>query len=229
MALTLDFIREQFNVINNKHFEGKLLTPRFEITHVKSYLGQYHWEYNYDSSIFIDSVIRISDMFDRSDADIANTIAHEMIHLFIKQNKIKDTRPHHGKVFNSIADRLNREGGFNIARTNSVAGCGLRDKTKVNNPYYIACFKSGNSGKYFVFSMNMKYIQHYLDSFERYPSHYKDVIVFTSTDDKKFAHFPKCRKGVRGYYVTEEEYKAYKTNEKILFQYQTLGIRHTAA
>lgn len=208
MALTLDFIREQFNVINNKHFEGKLLTPRFEITHVKSYLGQYHWKYSYDSSIFIDSVIRISDMFDRSDADIANTIAHEMIHLFIRQNKIKDTRQHHGKVFNTIANRLNREGGLHIARTDSVAGCGLRDKSKVGNPYYIACFKSGNSGKYFAFSMNMKYFQHYLD---------------------EFAHFPKCRKGVRGYYVTEEEYKAYKTNEKILFQYQTLGIRHTAA
>ena len=229
MALTLDFIREQFNVINNKHFEGKLLTPRFEITHVKSYLGQYHWQYSYDSRIFIDSVIRISDMFDRSDADIINTIAHESIHLYIRQNKIKDTRPHHGKVFNTIADRLNREGGLHIARTNSVAGCGLRDKSKVGNPYYIACFKSGNSGKYFAFSMNMKYFQHYLDEFEHYPSHYKDVIVFTSTDDKKFAHFPKCRKGVRGCYVTEEEYKAYKTNEKILFQYQTLGIRHTAA
>lgn len=228
MALTLDFIREQFNVINNNHFEGKLLTPRFEITHVKSYLGQYHWQYSYDSRIFIDSVIRISDMFDRSDADIINTIAHESIHLFIRQNKIKDTRPHHGKVFNTIANRLNREGGLHIARTDSVVGCGLRDKSKVGT-YYIACFKSGNSGKYFAFSMNMKYFQHYLDEFEHYPSHYKDVIVFTSTDDKKFAHFPKCRKRVRGYYVTEEEYKAYKTNEKMLFQYQTLGIRHTAA
>lgn len=140
MALTLDFIREQFNVINNNHFEGKLLTPRFEITHVKSYLGQYHWQYSYDSRIFIDSVIRISDMFDRSDADIINTIAHESIHLYIRQNKIKDTRQHHGRVFNTIADRLNKEGGFHIARTDSVAGCGLRDKTKVSNPYYIACF-----------------------------------------------------------------------------------------
>lgn len=229
MALTLDFIKERFNVINRKHFNNGLLTPRFEITHVKSYLGQYHWKYSYDSRIFIDSVIRISDMFDRSDADISNTIAHEMIHLYIRQNKIKDTRPHHGRVFNTIADRLNREGGFHIARTDSVAGCGLRDKSKVGNPYYIACFKSGVNGKYFVFSMNMKYVQYYQKRFENNPSHYKDVIVFTSTDDKKFAHFPKCHKGVRGYYVTEEEYKTYKANEKILFQYQTLGIRHNAA
>ena len=228
MALTLGFIKEQFDVINRKHFEGKLLTPRFEITHVKSYLGQYHWEYSHDSRIFSDSVIRISDVYDRSDADITNTVAHESIHLYIRQNKIKDTRPHHGRVFNSIADRLNREGGFHIARTDSVAGCGLRDKT-TKEVYYMACFKSGHNGKYFAFSMNKNYVQYYQNEFERYPSHYQNVFVFTSTDDKKFAHYPKCRKGVRGYYVTEEEYNKYKANEKILFQYQTLGIRHTAA
>ena len=75
MALTLDFISREFDRINNNHFGGQLLKPRFEITHVKSYLGQYHWRYSYDERIFWDSVIRISDMFDRSDADIANTIA----------------------------------------------------------------------------------------------------------------------------------------------------------
>ena len=70
--------------------------------------------------------------------------------------------------------------------------------------------------------MNKNYVKYYQDRFERYPSHYKDIIVFTSTDDKKFAHYPKCRKGVRGCYVTEKEYNEYK-------QYQTLGIRHIAA
>ena len=132
MALTLSFIAEQFDNINKKHFNNDLLKPRFEITHVKSYLGQYHWKYSYDSRIFRESVIRISDMFDRSESDITNTIAHEMIHLYIRQNKIKDTNKHHGRVFYSIADRLNREGGFHIARTDSVSGCGLRDKTKTN-------------------------------------------------------------------------------------------------
>ena len=126
---------------------------------------------------------------------------------------------------------MNIEGGFHIARTDSVEGCGLRDKTN-KEVYYIACFKSSSNGKYFAFSMNKKYVKYYQDIFERYPSHYKDIIVypshykdiivFTSTDDKKFAHYPKCRKGVRGCYVTEKEYNEYK-------QYQTLGIRHIAA
>ena len=228
MALTLDFIREQFNVINNKHFEGKLLTPRFEITHVKSYLGQYHWQYSYDSRIFIDSVIRISDMFDRSDADIANTIAHEMIHLYIRQNKIRDTRPHHGRVFNMIADRLNREGGFHIARTDSVAGCGLRNKTE-KKEYIIAAFLSGNSDKYFQFAINKKYLEYYLDKFERYPQHYKNVVVYKSTDDKKFAHYAQCYKSVRGYYISKKEYESILETENVIHRFVTLGVKHNAA
>lgn len=220
MALTLSFIEEQFNNINKKHFDNRLLKPRFEITHVKSYLGQYHWKYSYDSRIFRDSVIRISDMFDRSDADITNTIAHEMIHLYIRQNKIRDTRKHHGNVFNSIANRLNREGGFHIARTDSVAGCGLRNKTE--KEYIVAVFFSGSGKGYFQFVINKKYLNYYLDRFENYPSHYRDVIVYKSSDDKKYAHFPKCYKSVRGYYITKEEYNNIVANEDIIRRYVTL-------
>ena len=225
MALTLDFIREQFNVINRKHFNSELLTPRFEITHVKSYLGQYHWVYSYDEYIFCDSVIRISDMFDRTDEDIINTIAHEMIHLYIRQNKIRDTRPHHGRVFYSIADRLNREGGFHIARTDSVDGCGLRDKSK-KETYYIACFKSRGSGKCFQFAINKNYLNYYFKRFETYSSYYQNAFVFTSTDDKKYAHYTKCRKSVRGYYIDFDEFNKLRETENIVNQY---NVKHQAA
>ena len=104
MELTIDFIADNFQMINELYFNNELETPRFEITHVKSYLGQYHWQYDMFGE-FMDSVIRISDMFDRTEEDIINTIAHETIHLYIRQHHIKDTRPHHGKVFYSIAAR----------------------------------------------------------------------------------------------------------------------------
>lgn len=227
MALTLDFIREQFDVINRKHFNNGLLKPRFEITHVKSYLGQYHWKYSYDSRIFYDSVIRISDMFDRSDEDITNTIAHEMIHLYIRQNKIRDTRPHHGMIFNSIADRLNREGGFHIARTDSVAGCGLRNKTEVKT-YHVICYKTRN-GKYFQFVINKNYLNYYINRIENNPYHFKDAYIFTSTDDKRFAHYPACRNGVRGYYIEQKVFNEQKATENVINRFVTLGIRHDAA
>ena len=214
MELTIKMIADNFKVINKLYFNNGLITPRFEITHVKSYLGQYHWRYAYDGS-FIDSVIRISDMFDRSESDICNTIAHECIHLYIRQNHIKDTRPHHGKVFNRIADRLNREGGFHIARTDSVEGCGLRDKTKVKN-YYLACFKT-KEGKYFYFRINKNYVEFHMKRFERNYYYVKDVFMFKSTDDKRFAHCRECRNGVWGHFITHEEYDRLRATEDIFY------------
>lgn len=221
MELTIKMISDNFDVINELFFENKLLKPRFEITHVKSYLGQYHWVYSYNDKIFFDSVIRISDMFDRSEDDIVNTIAHECIHLYIRQNKIKDTRPHHGRVFNQIADRLNREGGFHIARKDSVAGCGLRDKSKVKT-FYIACYQC-RDGRYFRFRMNKNYVEYYKSMFEYYPRSFQNPIMFTSTDDKRFAHCRECRKGFWGNFIDETEYKYMVETEELFFQLQTLS------
>ena len=214
--LTLDFIRENFEKINQKHFGNELMMPRFEITHVKSYLGQYHWRYGYDGRLFADSVIRISDMFDRTDEDIINTIAHEMIHLYIRQNKLRDTRPHHGTLFYSIANRLNREGGFHIARTDSVEGCGLRNNK--GKKFIVCCYFSSNLNSYFRFVINEKYINDYLLRFKNSPSFYKDAIIIVSTDDKTYANYTKCYRAIRGFRVTKDEYESMKA-EKMLFNY----------
>jgi hypothetical protein len=234
MVLTISFIADNFSKFNKEYFEGKLKTPTFEITHVKSYLGQYHWKYDkfnytYDGRRTIrESVIRISDRYDRNETEYRQTILHEMIHLYIRQNDIKDTRPHHGRVFNSIADRINRQGGWHIARTDSVEGCGLTDKTKVNR-FYIACFFSGQTGKYFRFRINEKYLDYYKDMFDKYPEHYKNPFIYVSTDDKMYAHYSSCYKSVRGWYISKEEYYTLKETEKVIYELQTLGINHCAA
>ena len=228
MEVTIQFLTDSFKTFNAIYFKNELLTPRFEITHVKSYLGQYHWEYSYDHRIFYDSVIRVSDMFDRTEEDIINTIVHEIIHLYIRQNRIKDTRPHHGNVFHTIAHRLNMEGGFHIASTDSVNGCGLRDKSK-KETYYVACYKSGRSGKYFSFVFNQNYLEYYQHLVDHNPQHFQNVFVFTSTDDKKYAHYPKCRQRIRGYYIDVDTFNKLRETENIISHEQTLDIKTKAA
>ena len=224
--LSIEMLSENFDVINELYFNNELIKPRFEITHVKSYLGQYHWKYSYDSRIFFDSVIRISDMYDRTDKDIVNTLAHEMIHLYIRQNKIKDTRAHHGRVFYQIADRLNRDGGFNISRTDSVEGCGLRDKTNVKT-YYVANYFSAACNRYFSFVINKNYVNEYISHFKRYPHYYRKPIIFKSTDDKAYAHYRVCRGSIRGFYIDEETYELNKECEEIVYC-ETI-VKHSAA
>ena len=227
MNLTLDFIAQKFHKFNKEYFNGELQTPTFEITRVKSYLGQYHWRYNFDGSLH-ENVIRISNMFDRNETDYCNTIIHECIHLYIRQNHIKDTRKHHGRVFNSIADRINRQGGWHIARTDSVEGCGLTDKTSIKI-YYIGCFYSGKAGKHFKFRINPKYLDDYKRRFDQYPKHYQDVFVFTSNDDKTYAHYSQCHSAVRGWYISKKEFDTLRETEKVIYSIQTLGLNHRAA
>jgi hypothetical protein len=207
--LTIGFISTNFDKFNREYFKGELKTPRFEITHVRSYLGQYS-----RSILFNDSVIRISDMYDRDETGYKQTILHEMIHLYIRQNNIKDTRAHHGCVFNSIADRINRQGGWTIARTDSVDGCGLSNKAEVKT-YYMACYKT-KDGRYFRFSINPNYLNSYKRRFERNPNHFRDVFLFASNDDKAYAHYPRCHSGVRGYYIPKSEYDNCRETQNLI-------------
>lgn len=213
--LSIKFLSDNFDVINDLFFNNELEKPKFKITHVKGYLGQYECSYGKNGEL-TKSIISISDMYDRTDNDIVNTLAHEMIHLYIRQNHIKDTRPHHGKVFYSVADRLNREGGFNISRTDSVDGCGFRNKS--NKVFYVGCYYSGKNKKYFRFVMNGNYVDYYIKYFERYPHHYVKPIIFTSRDDKMFANYTECRKSIRGWYVDEFEYNYHLETDDVIYQ-----------
>lgn len=216
MDLNIDFISREFDNINSRYFKNKLLKPRFEITHVKSYLGQYYWVYSHDVSIFKDSVIRISDMYNRTSEDIINTLAHEMIHLYIRQNKIKDSRAHHGPVFYAIADRLNREGGFHIARTDDIAGCGLRRKE--GKMWYVGCYFSTRYNKHFQFVMNKNKVGYYINIFNTNPL-YRNPFIFISCDDKAFAHFPACRSSIRGGFISKEEFDRRLREENVIYEF----------
>ena len=74
-------------------------------------------------------------------------------------------------------------------------------------------------------------MKYYFNKFETYTSHYQNAFVFSSTDDKKYAHYTKCRKSVRGYYIDSDEFNNLRETENIIIQYQTLGInvKHHAA
>ena len=226
MEITKSFISRKFSEFNDLYFDGKLCVPEFEITHVRYYLGQYHWHYDWFGRMD-ESVIRISDKFDRTEDDICNTLLHEMIHLYIRQNKIRDTRSHHGKVFYSVADRINRQGGWHIARTDSIAGLGLRDKSS-GLKFYMVCFEN-NTGKFFRFRITPKYLDYYERWFEMYPDYYRNVYVYISSDDVKYAHYRTCYRSIRGYYIDKAEFDVLRGSENLVYNIQTLGIGGHAA
>lgn len=213
--LTIEQLKRGFVNINNKHFGGSLVMPEIQICHTRRMLGQF-CRIGYRRY-----VIKISDYFNRCEGDLLNTLAHEMIHQYIFQNGLKDYPVYHGRLFNQIADRLNREGGFHIARTDSVDGMGIRNNgTPKKFLVGVAHFKAKDIYIRFVISASkLEYFKEYLDC-----DWADNLFIFESTDDKTYAHYPECRSRARGYEISKQDYDTLKKTENVIYQTITLSV-----
>jgi predicted SprT family Zn-dependent metalloprotease len=64
--------------------------------------------------------ISVSNYYDFTEEELTDILAHEMIHYYIAYNGLKDNKEH-GKIFLSIANRLNDEFGLHIEKTKSTS------------------------------------------------------------------------------------------------------------
>lgn len=207
MKLTIEFIERNFNEFNGKFFSGKLKTPVFEINKTRACLGMCCWKNKVNTKGKVigrfNYRIKISEYFDRSETDYINTILHEMIHLYIRQNNLASDSEHHGKTFKRIAARIN-EHGYNVKCSDSCAGLGLTNNDTV---FFMTSFMD-RSGRYYIIRYNPKHLEYFRYNFEL--SGFTKIIWFTSTDDKKYGHLPICRKRAGGMMITEGEYNELK-------------------
>lgn len=200
MEITINFIEKNFVRFNKEYFHNELDMPRFEIMHTRKLLGQCKWDNSHGKRI--NYRIRITDYFDFDEKKYQNILLHEMIHLFIRQKDIKDTRRHHGQVFYDYA-RLINEFGWNISRTDSIEGIDLAsDEVKT---YHLITFKD-SKGKFFLMAYNPKYRAYFERLFNRHANYYTNVLWFTSTDSKKYASLTLCRSSIRGRFISEKVY-----------------------
>lgn len=218
MKVTLDFISSKFKEINEKYFDGELNVPQFKVIHAKNKLGVYCFNVDVYGNI-LKSVLKVSDFYDRSEKDLADTVAHEMIHLYIAQNKIKDSSDH-GYMFLSVAERLNKVGGFNIRKNTELKSFEVTRK----RIYYVACYKVPRQDRYFRFVINRNSIDYYRELFLSSPKYFENPFIAISYNDSKYAQCLECRKTVKGYYIDEKEYKEILDNETVIFQCQTLRL-----
>lgn len=190
MTITLSYLECAWEKYNKKYFKGELRKPMFSIDNRKNRLG-----------CFYNNIprISISKYYDRSEKQFDETIIHEMIHQYIRQNNIKDTRPHHGAIFKSIAARINRD-GWNIQTRCDLGNIGISsNKTKT---YHVFCFPIRSCGKYMTIVVNANYVTKYrLHLLEHYPYHKYKV-----SNDPKYGVYPACRNLIRGKYCSKEEY-----------------------
>lgn len=211
--LTLQFIKENFHKYNNKYFEGTLKEPTFKITSTRRRLGCCKWRTNYyNERVF---TIEISNFYKRSEKDYCQTLIHEMIHLYIRQNDIADNGKHHGPVFYHWANKINRD-GWTISRTDSTEGCDCNVEGK---EYQVCIYHNVKKDYYFEFVLSPQKVEYYFDLFYygRLPN-IDGYYFFKSKDMKRYSRYNVCRSAIRGYYITKEEYERMRAEYDSSFQ-----------
>ena len=110
MIPTVEYLEERFDTFNGMCFDGALPRVPIKLSSARSFIGRlvYRPVRNWQGKIVRreDFVIRISRRFDLPEAEIEDTLIHEMIHYWIAWNGLKDTSTH-GRLFREKMKEIN--------------------------------------------------------------------------------------------------------------------------
>ena len=122
MEVTEKVLEKKFDECNKIYFNNGLPYPFFSIFCKKKPFAKFTYlkKKKNGENVLVYKKISVSIYYDFTEEQLRDMIVHEMIHYFIAYNDIKDNKEH-GKIFLSIAERLNSEFGLNIEKTRSTS------------------------------------------------------------------------------------------------------------
>lgn len=208
MILTIAYIEQKFDLYNDLYFNGELMTPNFEITNRKNQLGCLQGKYLYHNGR-MSYTLKVSRYYDRTEKQYDNTIIHEMIHLYIAQNRIIDNGAH-GRRFKAECARINKD-GWNLSRCTDTSDWKLSEEAqkkverKNNTSYNIIVYKEKGYNSQFFVKVSKPNVKMYMDYIKNRCQY--ECKHFISSDSI-FEHLPNCTKRIRGRRIYEND----KTN-----------------
>lgn len=116
MIPDLAFVKDSFRRFNALMFSGRLPQPEFALTRARTFRGKMTWRTvrSWGSVRNTGFEMRVSVLFDLEKEDWEDVVIHEMIHLHIVANRLRDDSAH-GPLFRSIMAEINRTHGRHIA------------------------------------------------------------------------------------------------------------------
>lgn len=169
MRPTLDYLEQQYETLNKQCFQGQLPTVRIQLSKARTYLGQLGykrrrkllggWEY-------YDYVIRISIRLDQTEEEITDTLLHEMIHLYIAVNHLKDSSSH-GPLFRQIMDNINTRYDRHITISHHRTKEELEQDTQQRT--HLICVSTFSSGEHGITIVARSRIFLLWDQLRRFP------------------------------------------------------------
>lgn len=137
MKATIKFAREKFNEFNDLIFDGKLPAIPIFMSDSGRALGMLRFERKRNLLGKVSNCnfrMYVSTRYDLPQDQIEDTIIHEMIHLHIAFNNLKDTSTH-GDRFKYHMNLINRRFGRHITVSNRDRS--INDTDSMRKPHYI--------------------------------------------------------------------------------------------
>jgi len=124
MIATLPFLENRFKTFNDAYFDGALPPVPIKLGWARRSIGSLAYKKRrkwFGKVEYMDFRIRISARFDLSEAELEDTLLHEMIHYEILVNQRRDTSAH-GRLFRARMKELNERYGRHVTVSYRIKG-----------------------------------------------------------------------------------------------------------
>lgn len=139
MTPTVEYLEERFDTFNRMCFDGALPRIPIKLSRARTFVGRLIYRPVRDWRGRVvrreDFVLRISTYFDLPEAEIEDTLIHEMIHYWIAWKGIKDTSSH-GKEFRRIMKEINALHGRHLTISHRSTPEEQDRDTRVRDHYF---------------------------------------------------------------------------------------------
>jgi hypothetical protein len=136
---TVEYLEERFDTFNRMCFDGALPRIPIKLSRARTFVGRLIYRPVRDWRGRVvrreDFVLRISTYFDLPEAEIEDTLIHEMIHYWIAWKGIKDTSSH-GKEFRRIMKEINALHGRHLTISHKSTPEEQDRDTRVRDHYF---------------------------------------------------------------------------------------------
>lgn len=192
MTLSVEYLEERFDTFNELCFGGALPRIPINVSNARTFVGrlQYRPVRDWRGRVVRreDFVLRISRRFDLPEAEIEDTLIHEMIHYWIALEGLKDTSTH-GQLFRAKMKEINAQYGRHLTISHKTTPEEFDRDTRVRDHWF--CVSQLADGRTALTVAAQSRIARIKRAFRWSPT-VRSQTWYHSTDPW-FNRFPRCR------------------------------------
>ncbi len=192
MTLSVEYLEERFDTFNELCFGGALPRIPIKVSNARTFVGrlQYRPVRDWRGRVVRreDFVLRISRRFDLPEAEIEDTLIHEMIHYWIALEGLKDLSTH-GQLFRAKMKEINAQYGRHLTISHKTTPEEFDRDTRVRDHWF--CVSQLADGRTALTVAAQSRIARIKRAFRWSPT-VRSQTWYHSTDPW-FNRFPRCR------------------------------------